>query len=378
MSTFPFGGVAGLRVRVHLSWTIILALVVVTVASQVGSVDPASALPARWAIGLAVAIGFLLSAVAHELGHAIVARRRGIRTDVVVVHFLGAAASPRLESLRPRDEIAVALAGPLVSIVLGLAFLGVAAAADAVGSGVVGVVARIALVIGTLDVALGLLNLIPAYPLDGGRVIRGIGWARAGDPRAGLRVAATAGRVIGLVFAVAGVAAMFVADSAEALMVALGGWFLISTARAIERRAGLDALLDGISVRDMMERDPSTISPGLTIDTFADQVLGGSAALALPVVQGTQLLGLIGARQLRRARRDRWATLRVEDLMIRPPSLPVLSPDASAQSAVDDLARTSLDGLPVVEDGVLTGVVLRRTVAEALRVRAKEAGITPW
>ncbi len=378
MTTFPFGRVAGMAIRVHVSWTIVLALIVVTVAAQVGSLDPGAPAPARWAIGAVVAFGFLLSAVAHELGHALVARRQGVPTDTVVVYFLGAAASSRLETRRPRDEIAVALAGPLVSLVLGGALLALAEVAAAVGSAPAIVVARVALVVGTLDVALGLLNLLPAYPLDGGRVVRGIGWARTGDPRAGLRAAAAVGRGVGLALAIGGVAGMFLVDSTDALMVALGGWFLISTARGMERRAGLDAVLDGLTVRDMMEREMTTISPGLTIDTFASRVLDGSAALALPVVRGSELVGLIGARQLRRIRPDRWATVRVEDVMVVPPKLPVVGPETSMQSAVDDLASSHLDGLPVVEDGALTGIVLRRTVAEGLRRRAEQAGIDGW
>jgi len=378
MSTFPFGRIAGMEVRVHVSWTIVLTLIVVTMGAQIGTLEPETAAPLRWAIGIAVALGFLLSAVAHELAHTVVARRRGVPATTVVVYFLGAAASPRLETTRPRDEIAVALAGPIVSIALGGVLLALAAAGDAIGTAPAVTIAQIALVIGTLDVALGLLNLLPAYPLDGGRVVRGIGWARTGDPRAGLRSASTVGRAIGLVLAVGGVAGMFIVDSTDALMVALGGWFLISTARAMERRASLDAILDGLSVRDVMDHEMTTISPGLTLDTFASRVLDGSAALALPVVRGTELLGLIGARQLRRVRQDRWATLRVEDLMVAPPALPVLGPDTTIQAALEDLARTNVDGLPVVENGMLTGVVMRRAVAEALRTRAERAGIAGW
>ena len=165
-----------------------------------------------------------------------------------------------------------------------------------------------AFVVGALDLALGLVNLVPAFPLDGGRVVRGLAWARSGDARAGLRTAARVGRFIGLLLAGLGVVGILLGDvvgieTIDGLMVALCGWFLTSTARTVERQAGLDQLLDGLSVADVMDRDVAGIPPGLTLDTFAGQVLDGSSPMALPVTRGTELLGVIGASQLRRVRR---------------------------------------------------------------------------
>jgi Zn-dependent protease/CBS domain-containing protein len=378
MSTLPFGRIAGISLRIHASWAILFALIAVTVASETGDVDPTTGVAARWVIGVAVALGFLASATLHELAHALVARRRGVAVTSIVVSFLGATSSSRLEGARPRDEVAAALAGPLVSIGLGAMLLTISVVGEVIGSGPVVVIGRVALVVGTLDVALGLLNLLPAYPLDGGRVVHALAWARTGDPRAGLRVAARVGRRAGLVVVVVGVLLMLVATPGDGLMIALGGWFLISNAKALERRASLDAVLDGMTVADVMDHDVATIPPGLTIDAFAGQVLSGSASLALPVVRGGELLGMIGARQLRRVRRDRWAKLRAEDLMISPPNLPFVTPETSVQGAIDDLARTNLDGLPVMVDGQLAGVVMRRGVAELVRVRAETVGIHPW
>ena len=182
---------------------------------------------------------------------------------------------------------------------------------------------------------------------------------------------------MGLGIAAIGVLAIVVLEPVNGFMVALGGWFIVSTARSMERRAELDAILDGLLVRDVMDRDVTSIAPGLTIDTFANQVLGGSAAPAFPVVRGTELLGVIGARQLRRVRRDRWATVRVQDVMVAPPTMPTVGPDTSLQAALDGLARSSLDGIPVMEDGRLTGIVLRRAVAEAVRLRLTRPAVVP-
>ncbi len=341
-------------------------------------------MPVRWGIGVAVGILFLVSAMAHELGHGLVARRCSVPTESVVVYFLGAPASPDLTTTRPRDEVAIALAGPLVSIGIGLGLLGIAALAAALGdNGPAIIVGRVAFVVGALDVALGLVNLIPAFPLDGGRVVRGLAWARSGDARAGLRTAARVGRLVGLCLAGLGIAGILLADllpvdSIDGLMVALSGWFLTTSARTVEHRAGLDQLLDGLSVADVMDRDVAGIPPGLTLDTFAGQVLDGSSSMALPVTRGTELLGVIGASQLRRVRRDRWATTRAEDLMISPSALLIVSPETTIRAALVGLGRAGIDALPVMEGGTLAGLLTRRAVAAAIRGRADLAGITPW
>lgn len=378
MNTFALGRIAGIQVRIHVSWVIILALIAATVATEAGTIEPGSPSLARWSIGVAVALGFLFSAVLHELAHAIVARRRGGIATTVMVHFLGTVSSPALEVPRPRDEVAVGIAGPIVTILIGLACLAVTVVADLLPGELATAVATVTLVVGTLDLVIGLIHLIPAYPLDGGRVVRALAWARTGDPRRALHVAARVGRITGIAVAIVGVVTILVLEPIDGLMIALGGWFLTSAARGVERRADIDDALDGVSVRDIMVRDMTTLPPGLTIDTFADQVLDGSSALAFPVVRGTELLGLIGARQLRRVPSKRRATVRVEDVMVSGSALPLLDPEASIQDAVDGLARSGLDGLPVLEDGRLAGMVMRRAVAAAIRSRTEQAGISPW
>lgn len=373
MNGLSLGRVAGIPIRLHVSWVIILTLLVLTAVAQVGEVDPAATTLTRWTIAIVIGLAFLLSATAHEVAHAVMARRRGVATDELVVYFLGAAASTELTTTRPRDEIAVAAAGPLVSLAIGAALVALAQVAMLAGSEGV---ARVLVVIGVLDLVIGGINLLPAFPLDGGRIVRGIGWARTGDATKGLRIAAATGRAVGLLLAASSIAAVAFLTFQDGLMIALCGWFLISTARSVERGAGLDRLLEGLLVSDVMERDVATVSPTLTIDTFGGQVLDGTAAMALPVAVGGQLLGLIGARQIRQLRRDRWATTHAEDLMVSGPGLPIVSPDSTVRSALEDLTRARLDGLPVMVDGALTGVVTRRGVAEAVKARAEKAGTT--
>ncbi len=179
MNALPVARLFGFEIRVHVSWAIILALIAVSVVTQVGLLAPDASPAVGWLIGAVVAAGFLLSALAHELGHAVAARRAGLPGGPVVVYVFGGAAGPDLETTRPRDEATIALAGPLVSLAIGFAFVAVFLLTLAAGdpqAGVTATIGRIAVVIGLLNLLLGLVNLLPAYPLDGGRVVRAIVW----------------------------------------------------------------------------------------------------------------------------------------------------------------------------------------------------------
>lgn len=370
MSAVPIARLFGFEIRVHVSWAIILAVIGVTAATQVAELAPEVGGPGSWLVGTAVAAAFLLSALAHELGHAIAARRAGLPGGPVIVYFFGGAASSRLETARPRDEIVIALAGPLVSLAAGAAFTAVGLVGELAGGWAQGA-GRVAFAVGAMNLLLGGVNLLPAFPLDGGRIVRGLAWARTGDAKHALRIAASAGRYLGILFATLGIVGILLVDSLDGLMLAVCGWFIVSSASAVERTADIDAMLEGISVGDVMDHDVSGVPPGLTLDTFADQMLDGASHAAVAVMRGPDLLGIVGEKQVRRIRRDRWAATRAEDLMVSGDALPRVGPEMSLRDALDRLHRSGLDGLPVVEAGALTGIVTRRAVAKAVAEAAR-------
>jgi len=366
VSTLRIARLAGFEVRAHVSWAIILAVIAVTVVSQVAAVAPDSAPAVRWILGVVVALAFLVSAIVHELGHALAARRAGATGTVIVVYFFGGAASPALTMPTPRAEIIAALAGPLVSLALGIALVIVAVLAMAVGGDVARVVSETCLVIGVLNLVLGGVNLLPAFPLDGGRVSRAVAWHRSGDPIRGLRSSARVGRWLGIGLTILGIGMILTMDSIDGLMLALCGWFLVSSARAIGRSAAVDDLLRDLRVADVMDRDVAGVPRAMTLDAFAEQILempGGS----VPVLDGSALVGVLGARDVARVRPSAWATTRAGDLMTGTSDLPPIDPTTPVQAARDQLQKTGLDGLPVLEAGRLAGIVTRRAIAKAIR-----------
>lgn len=369
MNALPVARLFGFEIRIHVSWIVILAILVVSVATRLESIAPDLEGPVRWALGAAVGGAFLLSALAHELGHAIVARRAGIAGGTVVVYFTGGAAPLTLEARRPRDEIAVALAGPLVSLLVGAIAIGVVAAGATTGPGPLADLAPFALIVGGLNLALGALNLLPAYPLDGGRVIRGVGWARTGDPVDGLRLVARTGRGTGIALAIIGLALVVLVDPFNGLMVALCGWFVVSAAGAVDRAAQIDLALGDVRAGDVMDRDVSAVPAGLTLDTFADQLLADGSMRAWPVTRDGELLGMLGASQIRRVARDRWPDTRAEDLAVGGDALPEVAPETTLRVVRDELGRSGLDALPVLEAGSMAGVITRRAVFETVRDR---------
>jgi CBS domain-containing protein len=165
-------------------------------------------------------------------------------------------------------------------------------------------------------------------------------------------------------------------DTIDGLMLALSGWFLGSTSRGIDRRLVVQDLLLGVKVEDAMEREVASVAPNLTVDTFGDRLLESGDGSAMPVLADEEIVGLIGATQLRRLRRGAWSTTRAEDLMVSPPRLTFLEARDTLWSALDRLRRTGLDGLPVVDAGALLGIVTRQSIAETIQNRAKLRGVT--
>jgi Zn-dependent protease len=376
LNGIPIARIFGFEIRIHLSWIVIIAAITVLVQMQAESAAPSLSVPLRWAIGAIIGAAFLGSVLAHELAHGIAARRLGLDVGPITLYFFGGSASFQIESDRPRDEAIVAGAGPVVSLLIG-AILGVVALGlGTLGEPVLRGAASVVLVVAALNLILGGINLVPAYPLDTGRVVRAIVWARTGDERKGARMAARTGRAIGWLLIGSGITLMVIDDTIDGLMLALTGWFLGSASRGIDRRLIVQDLLHGVSVEDVMEREVPSVAPHLTVDTFAERLLESGEGSAMPVLQDEEIVGLIGATQLRRLRKGAWATTRAEDLMIAPPGLPFLNARDTLWSALDRLRRTGLDGLPVVDAGALLGIVTRRVIAETIQARAKLRGVT--
>jgi Zn-dependent protease/CBS domain-containing protein len=370
MIGIPIARVLGIEIRVQLGWVVVLALIAVIAVGQLTAIDPAIEAATSWILGGVVALGFFVSSIAHDLAHAIVARRRGVDVRAVVVTFFGGSTPLDPGSADPGDDAAIAASGPLVSITIGLVLLALSAWAFALGdafSSLTGVLS----VLVFLNLVLGFVNLIPAYPLDGGRIVRDLVWRRSGSERSGYQAASRSGRITGFLVIALGLVVLAVDPTFTGAMIAVTGWFLIMSANAVRDRVKVDELVGGHTVGEAMEPDPVTVTPSLTIDTFAAQLLDGESPMtAVPVIEDDQVVGILGVAQVRRIPQARWAGTRVEDAMIKPPKLTFLSREDQLKDALEQIQRQGLDGLPVTEEGKLVGVLTRRSAA--LFVRSKQ------
>jgi Zn-dependent protease len=376
MNGIPIARILGFEIRIHASWILILAFVAVLVVGRLETDAATLPIALRWVIGAVIALAFLGSVLLHELGHAVVARRRGLRTTPITLYFFGGSASYDVEPERPRDEAAVALAGPAVSLAT-CAALGFAGAALQVTREPVAMATGLVLImLALLNFILGVVNLIPAFPLDGGRLVHAALWARTGDERRGAHATATSGRVVGWGLVAAGLIVVLNNDPFNGIMLGVAGWMLSTTARGIDRRIMVEGLLRNVRVDEVMERDVPTIASQLTVDTFAEQLFAGDGGTAIPVTRGDEVVGVLGTSQLRRIGRKRWATTRAEELMTTVAGFGVLAPDEGLWPAVQRIRRAGVDGLPVLDGSVLTGVLTMRSVAAAIQARAKTAGVS--
>lgn len=376
MNGVPIARLFGIEIRLHLSWIFIIAIITVTVGGRLGSVQPAENATLAWVIGAVASLGFLATVVAHELAHALVARRTGLAVDAISVHFIGSPATVDIRAGTPRAEAAVALAGPATSLGLGLVLVGLAVIGITTDVRPLEVIGDVLFIIGILDLVLAGVSIMPAFPLDGGRVVRAIVWARTGDERRGARAAGVVGRWVGWVLITAGLFIILTGDTVDGVMVGLIGWFLGASARSVDRWLLLDGLISGVRVDEAMEAKFETISPQLTLDTFAARVLDGTIGPVLPVLRGQILVGMVGALQLRRVPERDWPSTRTGDVMINVLDLPLVEPEAALSDGLELLRSSRQDGLPVREGTTLRGVLTRRSVAVALRARADLRGVT--
>lgn len=264
------GRIAGVRVGVHWSVLLIFGLIALGLAAgRLPEAHPDHAWPVYAGVGVATAVVFFASLLAHELAHAVVARRNGVGVDDVVLWLLGGATRLRSEAPSPSAELRISAVGPLVSLGLGVVFALLAAALAA--GDAAGLLVEAAAWLAAINVLLAVFNAVPAAPLDGGRLLRALLWWRTGDRLRATAGASAAGRGFGWALVALGLWGFLWTGRFGALWLALVGWFLVAAATEEVRQARLRELLGGVAVRETMTPDPVTVPARLTVDGFLSQ-----------------------------------------------------------------------------------------------------------
>lgn len=363
--TFRLGRIAGIDIGINWSWLIVLVLMLWTLAAGIFPTENPGLGDGTYAAMAAVAaIIFFGSLLLHELGHAVTAKRLGMTIDGITLWLFGGVArfSGMFESARA--EFRIAIAGPLVSVALGGIFIGLAAMLH-LGRAVDGVLSWL----GYINLVLAAFNMLPAQPLDGGRVLHALLWSRSGDLMVATRRAARAGEALGYAMIFAGVLAFITLGAFGGAWIAFLGWFLLSAARAEAQAVMVRYSLGDLRVADLMTRNPVTVEASASLGRFMDDVARHTRFTTYPVVDADgRPVGLLAFRHVAAVPRDEWDRERVSDRMITGTSLVAVHPDDRAADAVDRLAASPVNRALVTVEGRLVGLLSVSDVVRALDV----------
>ena len=364
-----FGKIAGIEVGVHYSLVILMVLVSWSLAAgALPDWSPGRNAGAYWAAGVLSTVLLLASLLAHELAHSIIAKARGFAVEGITLFLIGGVSNIKIEAEQAFDEFVISAVGPATSFVIsGALWLALLGVRD--GTLLHGVVFYLAFI----NLLIGAFNLLPAFPLDGGRVLRSIVWAGTGSMARATRVAATWGQIIGALLMIIGAFSVLFDNIIAGLWFGLVGWFINSNAGSSKREAALRENVSGVEVKDVMDPDPATVGPEASISEAVDEYFLRLGVRVLPVHWGDDLLGIITLADIKTIPRDRWNVLRVRDEMTRSPVWHV-SPDDDLLHAMAVLGEHGIDQAPVLDRGRLVGLLSRAHIIKYMHAR-RELGM---
>jgi Zn-dependent protease/predicted transcriptional regulator len=359
--TIRVGRIAGIEIGLNWSWLVVVVLIVWTLARGIfPTTNPDLSDGTHFAMAVVAALAFFCSLLLHELGHALQARRDGIAIEGITLWLFGGVARFKGAFPSAGAEFRVAVAGPLVSLALGVLFVLLALAG--LPEAVDGVLAWL----GFINLMLLAFNLLPALPLDGGRVLRSLLWRRKGDLGQATRIAADVGRGFGYFFIAIGVAMFILQGSFSGAWLAFLGWFLLEAARAEARYVHTRQALEGLRVRDLMTPEPVTVTPDVTLGEFVDEVVWKERHTTYPVVEDDRPVGLLPFRCVAEVPRRDWNERRVRECMVDREQVPLLREDEPAIEALEKLGEAKVNRALVLSNGHLVGLLSISDLARAL------------
>jgi Zn-dependent protease/predicted transcriptional regulator len=395
MRGFRVGRLFGIDVRIDWSWAFIFVLMTWNLAAVFALWHPTWSPLEALVVAVAASLAFFLCILLHELAHSLAAQAYGTRVHSITLFLFGGVSDIEREPRSPGAEFITAIVGPLTSILLGVIFISLASAVTPLPAAAGTEEGRAALMrlgpfstllvwLGPINVVIGAFNLIPAFPLDGGRVLRAILWTMTGNLRRATRGAAAVGQVIGWLFIAAGIGMtfglyvpFFGTGLVGGLWIAFIGWFIQAAATQATARLALDDALTGMTVAHLMQPDATAVPPALSVASLVQDYLVRGTDRALPVTRADELLGLVGISDVRRVPADAWSTTAVSDVMRRVNELSIATPDQMVAEAFAKMARLDVDQLPVVSEGRLVGMLRRRDVARWLELAWTPAAAKP-
>ena len=362
-SSIGIGRILGIRVDIHLSLLLIVAFLTWSLATGfLPDRYPNWSTAAYWSTGFVCALSLFVSVLLHELAHSLVARRRGYRVEGITLFLLGGVSSIASDSRRALDDFVISVVGPLSSLAIAV-IIGIVVLVSGGGSPAYAAVEYVAII----NLLLGLFNLLPAFPLDGGRVLRAAIWAVTGSYRRATGVATRSGQIAGILLAAFGVFQIFQGHHLQGMWLVIVGWFLNRAASASRSDGELDQSLDGVTVGEVMDASPPTVSPHITINEAVFEHIVPGEARAVIVCEGERVVGILSITDVKNVPPEDWRERVVRDVMT-PGPLESLTPHDGLREALSLLAESQIHQAPVIEKDRLVGIVNRAHLIQHLNL----------
>jgi Zn-dependent protease/predicted transcriptional regulator len=367
-SQITLGKIFGIKIGLHYSWFLIALLLALSLSGDFRASHP------QWSNGLVVALAaatailFFVSLLLHELSHSLVARARGLPVREITLFALGGVSQIEKEAASAKTEFWMAFVGPLTSVLIGLACLAAAKILEFVATSPLAVMLSW---LGYINFALAAFNMLPGYPLDGGRILRAIIWWKTGDVDRSTRAAARAGQAVATIFIAIGVIEFFGGGGIGGLWIAFIGWFLLQAAGETYLEIGLRRDLDAVRVADVMTRSCPTVEGSQNTQDFVDNELLRTGRRCFVVVENGRVAGLVTPHEVKNVDREKWPYMTLQEIMCPLEKMRTVTPDASLASALLLMGRDDLNQLPVVSNGRLEGVLSRAEILSFLQTRTE-------
>jgi Zn-dependent protease len=365
------GRIFGIEIGLHYSWFIIALLITLSLVSQFHTLNPDWGELVIWTTAIVTSLLFFASIIAHELSHAAVAKARRLPVRSITLFALGGVAQIEKEANDPATEFWMGIAGPIMSVLIGIGCLAIAWVLGWVpGTDPGSPAAAMFMWLGYINVSLAIFNLIPGFPLDGGRVLRAILWWFTGDSVRSTRLAARVGQVVAFAFIVLGVLRFFAGAGIGGLWIAFIGWFLLEAARASYAQVEINQRLRNVLVRDLLDNDCLVVNGHDDLQTFVNEYLLRTGKRCFLVRDGHGIEGLITPHEVKEIDRSRWPYTKIEEVMRPLDRLHSVTPETTVTEAMEIMNRDDVNQLPVVRDGQIEGFISRAGVLRLLQTQA--------
>jgi Zn-dependent protease/CBS domain-containing protein len=379
---FKLFTVAGIRISINYTWFIIFGLVIWSMGRGFRETYGNFSATTVWIISVVYALLLFASVLLHELSHSFVGNRLGLGIKEITLFIFGGIAQLGKEPEDPNTEIKVAAAGPACSLVLSILFYGLSMLIYALqGHGTAGgfqlflapagdsPFIAVFQYLGYANAALMLFNLVPGFPLDGGRLFRAILWKRSGDIRSATRLASNFGRGFAILLIVIGLLMIFVMSDYAGAWLVLIGIFLQQAAAGSYQHVLVRKALAGVKVRETMSTEAVYVNPSLTLDVLVESFFFRYRFTSFPVVEGERLVGIVDMGQVKQVPREQWHLTNTSDVMTPSSEESVVHPDDEAVEALAKMIKGGFGMLPVVVGDRLTGILTRSDIMALLRMK---------